>query len=149
MKSERWGQTQELKLILGQWGATAHSAAEWPHQSCALGGQNEPHRGQAEVWLGQRRHTSQAAHPEFHVQIAVGSHRILQEGVVNANQLIHRAANCGEELSHSSCVRPGEVVTLLGLFLIHKAVIINLPSEACCGDQIRFMWEALSAERCE
>lgn len=69
---------------------------------------------------GQRCHTSQAAHPEVHVQIAGRSCRILQEGVVDANKLIHIAAYCGKELSHSRCVTLGEVFTLWGLFLTHK-----------------------------
>lgn len=37
-----------------------------------------------------------AAHPEVHVQIAGGDLRVLQEGVVNANEVVHRAAYCGE-----------------------------------------------------
>lgn len=33
-------------------------------------------------------------------------------------------------------------------FIIHKMVIIILPSEGCYEDQISFMWKALSARCC-
>lgn len=54
-----------------------------------------------ETTLGRRefgdRRTSWAAHPELHVQTAGGDHRILHEGVVNANEIVHRTSYCGEE----------------------------------------------------
>lgn len=112
VKSQRGGQTRLTRLRSQTQGLNrilqameVHSAVEWPRAVPSEDKMNNA-RNEEEVWLGQRQHSSQTAHPEVHVQVAVGSHGVLQERVVDANQLIHRAANCGKEHSHSSCVHP-------------------------------------------
>ena len=97
MKLERWDQTRLTRL-------------KCQTQELSLRPQH-PHQWSGHIRVCFRKegggpvaHTSWAAHPEFHVQVAGGGHGILQEGVVDANELIHSTAHCREGLESCKAV---------------------------------------------